>query len=321
MNPFPRFAENFEEFFYDENDLMYYPELIISSTEMSSSSRMNIPLSYYRDPNVLNIDMKNFNGSMITPYYHDLNNDISVSSDLNILDLKYLDVLICKPSDKVLNLFKEETNQTQPKTELESLLNNDVQLNKLDESSALNVTALNRSEKIKKKRGRKYIETGMKKRKDVVLKTILRKIRKIIRRRFYNYWKFFKSKTSRNLNTLREQIKGYICKNIEENPSNSFVETFGMFILTEYVEGMINQINNPDQKKYFLNAIVEIRKALYKFSYARFLDMLNLPGMCDIILHFERTQDSKQLNSDEYIGFKVLSKECIRKQLNCNKFY
>ena len=66
-----------------------------------------------------------------------------------------------------------------------------------------------KSGNLKKKAGRKPANTGMNKRKDVVLKTVLRKIRNLMRKDFLRHSEYFKIKRDNRLRNLKVLLSDY----------------------------------------------------------------------------------------------------------------
>ena len=91
-------------------------------------------------------------------------------------------------------------------------------------------------------------ELGLRKRKDVVLKTLLRKIRSCIRNDFILYSKNFKRKSDMHIENIQRRLKNFISNCMEEEPTDSFWDTLGIFIWTEQIEGTLYQLNSHQHK-------------------------------------------------------------------------
>ena len=138
--------------------------------------------------------------------------------------------------------------------------------------------------KIKKKAGRKPINTGMKKRKDVVLKTVLRKIRYSIKKDFVHRSKYFKIVRQSRIKRMKELMNAYISNVMKSNPSEKMIETLCAFICSEDYEIYLKNENSESNLLVFNNQVDEIKEALYKFSFSKFLNLIESKTLCEILL-------------------------------------
>ena len=143
---------------------------------------------------------------------------------------------------------------------------------------------LTKSGKIKKKAGRKPINTGMKKRKDVVLKTVLRKIRYSIKKDFVHRSKYFKMMRQSRIRRMKELMNTYISNAMNSNPSEKMIETLCAFICSEDYEIYLKNENSESNLLVFKHQVDEIKEALYKFSFSKFLNLIESESLCEILL-------------------------------------
>ena len=158
-------------------------------------------------------------------------------------------------------------------------------------------------------RDRTAAELGLRKRKDVVLKTLLRKIRSLIKDNFILYSKNFKRKNDKQIENIQRRVKGYISNCMEEEPTDSFWDTFGVFIWTEQIEETLYQLSEHQHKMELVKKIKEVRETLYKFSFSRLTNLFDYAGMTEIIKHYSKIQNQDLLSNDEKIGVQILLEE------------
>ena len=143
----------------------------------------------------------------------------------------------------------------------------------------------NASERIKKKPGRKHLDTGMEKRKDIVLKSVLRRIRSKIRNDFINHFNYFNILKEVRLNQLKDFLADYISYWIDEEPTEQTIETLGLFILVDDYESFVNNLKASPSKLISKKRIAEMRELLNHFSFKRFKAICRNKWLCRLILH------------------------------------
>ena len=143
-----------------------------------------------------------------------------------------------------------------------------------------------KSGNLKKKVGRKPANTGMKKRKDVVLKTVLRKIRNLMRKDFLRHSGYFKMKRNNRLRNLKVLLSDYILNVMREIPTDSMIETLGIIICADDYESYLNILSIESSSFLLKELKTEIKEVLYKFSYSKFLRLLNRSEVVRIFLNF-----------------------------------
>ena len=103
---------------------------------------------------------------------------------------------------------------------------------------------LTKSGNLKKKAGRKRLNTELTKRKDVILKSILRKIRNFVKKDFVNRSNYFKTKIDTRIENMKELLSDYITNVMNKQSSASIVETLAIFILADDYELYLNSQNS-----------------------------------------------------------------------------
>ena len=166
---------------------------------------------------------------------------------------------------------------------------------------------------LRKKIGRKRLNTGLKQRKDVVLKSLLRKIRHYFWNQLKNTTKYMKQKKRRGIEYYERCLETYIQSELNEDVSRELVFVLGSIASPVDMKELIThkQRTQPegDQEllKNELRRIDEIYEILYKFSFAKFTSLAKSPEFFKIISNFQHAQESS-LKSDEIIGVKILLK-------------
>ena len=155
----------------------------------------------------------------------------------------------------------------------------------------------------------RIIDSRMTKRKDVVLKTVLRKIRWNLRNDFLSRSKNLSRQNSKLILNMRKRLSNYISKFIANSFDDSFVDSLWAFILTEKIEKNLNILNIGYEEMELIKKIIWIREALYKFNFSRFIKMLQLPGFPEIIKFACKLQIEDSLDDDQKIGVQMILKE------------
>ena len=155
-------------------------------------------------------------------------------------------------------------------------------------------------------------DIDMNKRKDVVFKTVLRKIRRFFRNDFMFYSTNMKIKRN-NIIGLRRKIRNYISKYINTTLSSSIVTTFGVFIWGDKIEKALYQIDDQSQKEELERMIRTVRWSLYKFNFKRLNELLELPWIWEIIELANQLQVQDSFDRYEKLAFEMILTECSAK--------
>lgn len=147
-----------------------------------------------------------------------------------------------------------------------------------------------------RKGGRKPIETGLSKRKDVILKKVLRTIRTYYWKAFNQATKYCIRKRRRNNESFYYQcINDYIETILKIDADTFTVKTLGDFLCM-----------NPNRK----SKENEYYDVLYRFSFAKFKNLTSNKRFCALIKIYGEITDKETLSSDEKIGLQMLINEC-----------
>ena len=143
--------------------------------------------------------------------------------------------------------------------------------------------SVDRLQRVEKKAGRKHLDTGMKKRKDIVLKSVLRKIRSSIRNEFINCFNYFNFIREVRLKQLENLLSDFIINWMNEEPTKQMIETLGIFILIDDYEFFINNQKENPSKLISRKRISEMRELLNHFSLKKFQALCKNSSLCKII--------------------------------------
>ena len=145
-----------------------------------------------------------------------------------------------------------------------------------------------------KKKGRRPKPTGLVQRKDVVLKSLLRRIRNF-------YWKRFKTLTHFNDKKNREWAE-YFRNKLEKYATIEFGEVKD----EEFLDTLDSLIKLKPSKSKSWN----IREWIYKFSFMRFEPLLSNKCFRELIFHFHNETNFEDLKEDLKIGLEMILKKC-----------
>ena len=173
----------------------------------------------------------------------------------------------------------------------------------------------NKSGTIRKKIGRKRENTGLRNRKDVVLKTLLRKIRNHFWQDLNSETRYYKHKRNRGSLYYERCLRNYIENKLGEVASKDFMFIFGSIVSHSDMEQLIikgsTNLFEQEESENLLKQIKDIHQILYKFSVSKFSILSRRPEMLNLILQFEKVKRS-WLNRDENIGIQILINEWIK---------
>ena len=178
----------------------------------------------------------------------------------------------------------------------------------------------NKSGNIRKKLGRKPIDTGLNQRKDVVLKAVLRKMHSFFWKDINSETKYIRLKKRRGIQSFEEWLNLYIKNKLNEKPNDHLVLVLGSIACSSDMKDFISRKPHQESKaslKRISNqlSIVElIYNTLYKFSFSKFKSLAKRPEMLTIMTYFvSRLENS--FSEDEKIGVQILINQC-RSALN-----
>ena len=173
----------------------------------------------------------------------------------------------------------------------------------------------NKSGNIRKKLGRKPIDTGLNQRKDVVLKAVLRKMHSFFWKDINSETKYIRLKKRRGIQCFEEWLKLYIENKLNEKPNDHLILVLGSIASSSDMKDFISRKSSQESKaalKRISNqlSIVElIYNTLYKFSFSKFCTLAKSPEILKIMTYFVSKVESS-FSEDEKIGVQILINEC-----------
>lgn len=172
---------------------------------------------------------------------------------------------------------------------------------------------------LSKKLGRKPQFTGLSQRKDVVLKSILRKIRSYFWRKFNEVTKFMALKRKKSKCFFGDCLKSFIISELHLEPTKEMIFKFGSIISSKHMTSLYLQQQN---KQHYLNkemktvskdtlqaadnsansdeleAIKEIHDTFNKFSMSKFRCISKCQHMYQILRCYAKLTETSQVHSD-----------------------
>lgn len=172
--------------------------------------------------------------------------------------------------------------------------------------------------KTKKKVGRKPLNTGLTLRKDVVLKSLLRRIRNFYWDDFNEITKFKNYKYRRDANHFEVCLKEYISLRLRVNYDGDYLITTGNFISSKDTSKLISNrtsslyTEDEETRNQMLLENKEVHHTLYKFSFSKFQTLVKKNSIRDLIIRYSNEVDPLSLSEDETIGLGMLVTECYQ---------
>ena len=174
-------------------------------------------------------------------------------------------------------------------------------------------TKLNQNDNKRKKLGRKFEFTGLSQRKDVVLKSLLRKIKKYLWVQLNQFTEFLYLRKSEEKDFYERCLIAFIQNTIQKDVTVDFLFTLGSFLSPDHMKVLIKRKQSKFLKisEYHLNLrkINEVVDLLYKFNLQRFIKFAQRKEVYVIINHFYNFFEDT-LRSDEIIGIQLLVSMC-----------
>ena len=173
----------------------------------------------------------------------------------------------------------------------------------------------NKSGNIRKKLGRKPIDTGLNQRKDVVLKAVLRKMHSFFWKDINSETKYIKLKKRRGVQCFEEWLKLYFENKLNEKPNDHLILVLGSIACSSDMKDFISRKLSQESKAGFkkisnqLSIVELIYNTLYKFSFSKFCTLAKSPEILKIMTYFV-TKVESSLSEDEKIGVQILINEC-----------
>lgn len=170
----------------------------------------------------------------------------------------------------------------------------------------------------KKKAGRKPQNTGLTLRKDLVLKTLLRRIRNYYWKDFKTCTKFNTRKAKEDITAIEECLQEYAYKRFKAADNQELIFWLGSIMSTKNSRNLfIAALNNFDSsaasmKDTIAEKVEEVHQVLYKFSFYKFQRMAKNQVFSFLIANYAQVIDRSTLTEDEVIGLEMLLAECYK---------
>ena len=163
----------------------------------------------------------------------------------------------------------------------------------------------------KKKRGRKSLNEGFKTRKDVVLKTLLRKMHRFFWHDFNVTTKYMKIRRDRRVNFFETCLESYIHLKINAEATHDLTFLLGCITNSKEMEKSLHQRTNnrPERiKAQLLKDTSYVYDILYNFTVSKLTKLTKKQEFFTLFTYFSKEIESVQ-NSDEIKGLKIFNEK------------
>ena len=169
----------------------------------------------------------------------------------------------------------------------------------------------NNSDNSRKQRKKK--DTGMAKRKDQVMRDLLRKIRREFKRCFYDTTLYFKINKEHSLECLYKCILSFTNEKISEIDSEKTAFALGSMLFPVKIKEMIHKnlftFIQDSEKHYYLNMIDTIQSPFRRFNFKTFKSFISWGEIATVLIHFPEILIPFKLSEDEAVGFGIIEDE------------
>jgi hypothetical protein len=175
---------------------------------------------------------------------------------------------------------KEDSNGIQKSTQFQATSKRSSSLSDASKDAPARNSQEHFKESAKRSAGRKPENLGLMQRKDVVLKTILRKIRTWFWKDFTSVADFKSVKDNKNEVIYSEWLKKYSSEKFSSNQSETFMFYLSSLMSSKNTEQQVSLEHGlfyeAEEKKRSrkLNRVREVHGLLYKFSYTKLKNLL-----------------------------------------------
>ena len=163
--------------------------------------------------------------------------------------------------------------------------------------------------KIKKKVGRKPLNIGLTKRKDVVFKTVLRKVRNFIRNSLNEITRYQAKKSRRDYSFYYECLTECVSKVLGLPATDKIIFLVGSLACPKDMATFISKDPYQTYPKSKIEKCQGIHTALYQFNHKRYQkEILKNSDMCRIVLaYFNHDDYEPAWNDDKIVGDMIVA--------------
>lgn len=160
-----------------------------------------------------------------------------------------------------------------------------------------------------KKRGRKKAKLFTR-RKDVILKTLLRKCRKYIQKDFNSKTNYLKRKRTMDTGFYKACLLNYLAEELQVYPDEKLVIFCGCLIYQQDLQKEIDTFVSPHFDSASIKSTMdEIHEILYRYSHEKFREFTNSHNaeFNPIFSHYSQNGSATEMSDKEYAaGFKII---------------
>ena len=172
----------------------------------------------------------------------------------------------------------------------------------------------NESKEEVKRKQRKKIDTGMNKRKDQVMRDLLRRIKRIYRKSFYENTDYLKS--NKDAESLHRWLVQYAELRISEIDSEKIAFTLGCMIFQAKITDLIFNNNftfiNDSEKSNYISMIDTIQGPFRRYNKQNLKSFINWCEIATVLTHFPEVLIPFKFTEDEAVGFGIIEDECMQ---------
>ena len=166
-------------------------------------------------------------------------------------------------------------------------------------------------EKEVKSHQRKKVDTGMHKRKDQVIRDLLRKIKRDYKKAFYESTLYLKSE--KNAESLHSWLVEFAEQKISEIDSEKIAFSLGCMMFQAKMKDMIYDncftfIQN-EEKQIYLSMVKDVQSPYKRFNSKTLKTFINCGEMATILIHFPEILVPFKFTEDEAVGFGIIEDE------------
>ena len=226
-------------------------------------------------------------------------------------------------SSKLLDFSREEIKFTQISAQCTAHQSRDyVQCeNQIYEICEASLNSNKKSDVEKIKHRRKRVDTGMVKRIDQVIRDLIREIKRIYKRCFYDATDYLKLSQLHSLQQLHQSLVAFVYNNISQTDSEQIAFALGWMAFPMKISDMIHKncftfIRNSN-KSIYEQMLATIQRPFKRFNSKNLRSFINWGDIATVLIHFPEICVPFTLSEDEAVGLGMIEDECMTVLTSC----
>ena len=152
-------------------------------------------------------------------------------------------------------------------------------------------------------------------RKDVIIKTLLRKCRKFLTQDFNTATNYAKQKRRLGNSILADQLKTYLTSVVKVQASDSLVAFLGALLYQQNMESNLDNFTGTDlTPAQVKQTSAKVHEILYKYSHQKFKLFVEYTEFVPIFMHFYKNGTDELKNDSEYEAGLQIIKDQLHSQ-------